>query len=472
MVPRRARWRALVVLCVAIACSGRSKRAEEAGASAGTPSLGGTRPEAGAPGDSSGGSLSGGVGGGSTGGTAAATGGVGGSGGEGGAPDSTGGGGISTGGSGGASTGGAGGSLAGAPMGGFFGGAGSGGVFGFGCFERGSSVATPSGGVAIETLDVGDEVLAFDERTGGVVPRAVTGKYVHSVAQTGRLALADGRVLRVTAEHPIYLATRGRYVQAGAIGEGETLASLTFSEVGGVESRPVALGVEHTASGFTAIERSTVVYNISVGDLENYFVEGVLVHNKSGGPGIGGAGRPGGSAGSAGSDPCLGVTWSSTDCMTHPTCLDYRAPAPITIATNQPAADGTGSAHLDITTCPVPPVDAPVWFLAVDLWLTTPASSQPGFALYHETTACDGDLVGEIHVPHSATGTSEEPATAGWTTQCMRLAGGLVGARFALVALDAATLVKNPRFVQDCACARIHRFRTTCGPFEQPSPCG
>jgi hypothetical protein len=85
---------------------------------------------------------------------------------------------------------------------------------GSGCFEAGSRIATPSGSVPIERLEVGDTVLAFDERSGMVEPRRVQQTFVHEVEASGRLQLEDGRVLRVTDEHPIYDANLGDYERA------------------------------------------------------------------------------------------------------------------------------------------------------------------------------------------------------------------------------------------------------------------
>jgi hypothetical protein len=65
----------------------------------------------------------------------------------------------------------------------------------FGCFVAGTPIATPSGAVAIEELRLGDLVLAYDERTGHVIPRPVTATFVHPDHAVGALPLSDGRVL-------------------------------------------------------------------------------------------------------------------------------------------------------------------------------------------------------------------------------------------------------------------------------------
>jgi hypothetical protein len=409
------------IFWVVLACAGRSKStADDEGSHGGDDAFGG----------SVAGSMAMGVGGPSTGGSATGGSSAGGDSGTMGVGGTLGGAGASSGGAGSPTGGVAGGGLGGTAGGGI-GGAGFANV---GCFERGSSVATPNGNVAIETLAVGDEVLAFDARTGSVVPRAVTATFVHTVSQTGRLALSDGRLLRVTAEHPIYLAAEGRYARADEIDGKEPLVSLTSSlarEVSGA----IPLGVENTTGGFAAIDRPTVVYNISVADLENYFVEGVLVHNKSG----------------AGNVPelCGNLIWNDPTCTAHPTCLDYQNVVDTTITTNQRAAeDGTGSRYLDIPICQPATGDEPVFF-AVDYWLLNDGVLG-SFGIYDGNEPCSGVLSARMNL-YVEVGTT---TTTGWTTQCLALSPNQIGGSRLQLVTDGFTLLKNPRFVRACECRR------------------
>ncbi len=72
-----------------------------------------------------------------------------------------------------------------------------------GCLAEGSSVTTPHGLVPIEDINVGDEVLSYDEQSGELCYRPVTAKrfsgrqYVHTVS-------VGERKLQVTANHPFY----------------------------------------------------------------------------------------------------------------------------------------------------------------------------------------------------------------------------------------------------------------------------
>jgi Fe-S cluster assembly protein SufB len=87
-----------------------------------------------------------------------------------------------------------------------------------GCLAEGSTVTTPQGIKKIEDLQVGDQVLSYDENSGKLCFRTVTAKrysgkqYVHTVS-------VGERKLTVTANHPFYsylydaaaAKKRGRY---------------------------------------------------------------------------------------------------------------------------------------------------------------------------------------------------------------------------------------------------------------------
>jgi hypothetical protein len=72
-----------------------------------------------------------------------------------------------------------------------------------GCLAEGSTVITPEGIKTIESMDVNDQVLSYDEQTGQLCFRRVLAKRfsgyqpVHTVA-------AGERKLHVTANHPFY----------------------------------------------------------------------------------------------------------------------------------------------------------------------------------------------------------------------------------------------------------------------------
>lgn len=389
------------------------------------------------------------------------------------------------------------------------------------CFEAGSRVATPFGSVPIEMLRVGDEVLAFDSRTGAVVPRPLVATHVHETTRSGLLALADGRMLRVTPEHPIFLPRTQRYERAGSLRAADELFTLSVTQgpapdralrasSGASEAALIAV----TASLLTPtaayeardLDAPVTVYNLSVADLETYFVEGVLVHNKSGatgggssglggtagtGAGIGGAGF-GGTAGTfeiagASGETCMHGDLNAGSCDRFAGCLDPLSPEPDFIPLNRPVVTGgnggaageggaaneagtgntdgptPGSTALELLLCEpraMLPPDAS-YFLAYDLFLPDRADDYPVVPLLAGSDGdCGGIITGEVYRDSCA-----PPAPGTTTTQCLRLDENEVKDLLLVASeADALALVSNPRFVSGCACALEHF------PYCEPSP--
>jgi Fe-S cluster assembly scaffold protein SufB len=72
-----------------------------------------------------------------------------------------------------------------------------------GCLAAGSTVTTPAGVKAIESLQVGEQVLSFDEQAGQLVFRTVKGKRFSGMQPVHTVACGE-RTLQVTANHPFY----------------------------------------------------------------------------------------------------------------------------------------------------------------------------------------------------------------------------------------------------------------------------
>lgn len=72
-----------------------------------------------------------------------------------------------------------------------------------GCLAQGSTVTTPDGIKTIESLDVGEKVLSYDESNGMLCFQAVKGKQF-SGFQPVHLVSVGERKLAVTANHPFY----------------------------------------------------------------------------------------------------------------------------------------------------------------------------------------------------------------------------------------------------------------------------
>ncbi len=149
------------------------------------------------------------------------------------------------------------------------------------CFGAGTRIATPDGEVAIETLQVGQPVLAFDEASGAVVQSHVTAVFRHEESRLGQLSLGDGQVLRVTAEHPIYCPSSRRYRPAGELQAGDALLRLLPAQASDGAQRAAQLKQTRLQAALSPLPETQTVYNLSVATYENYFADGVLVHNKS-----------------------------------------------------------------------------------------------------------------------------------------------------------------------------------------------
>jgi hypothetical protein len=335
---------------------------------------------------------------------------------------------------------------------------------------------------------VGDDVFAYDERAGSVRVRPVTATFVHMVAESGRLALSDGRTLRVTAEHPIYVADQGYVPARDVIGDEsivsftETLALSGAKLAGSVPS----LVLERVgAAGFTVHDSGAPVrvYNISVGDLENYFVEGVLVHNKSpygGTAGYGGAyggtdaGVTGGTTGCEPAPP----TWQADGCAFPSECLGPTSEIVTLNQSAEPGAGGEGSGIAGeggasggapgdaigtqvtaVALCNPPLSDDEERYLAVDFLMPAHLS---GYAIYDDGP-CHGQQIGEVRMWGD-----DVPEAGTWTTQCTRLRGSEHSTMLSLHVLDPGALLKNARLVSGCQCYRELERWTTCSSTDNP----
>lgn len=129
----------------------------------------------------------------------------------------------------------------------------------FTCVAEGTAIATPRGPRPVETISVGESVLAYDVVSGRPVHtrvRAVAAAYSNSL-----FALTDQ--LTVSARHPVY--ADGAWVEAQAVEPGAALL--------GIGGRQLATP--------RAIATGGTVYDLSVEWPHNYFAGGVLVHNKA-----------------------------------------------------------------------------------------------------------------------------------------------------------------------------------------------
>ncbi len=144
-----------------------------------------------------------------------------------------------------------------------------------GCFVAGTQIAMADGTQkAIERIRVGDRVLAFDERTGRVVPAPITQLFVHpNWSEEDTTVLVNGR-LRATANHPFFV--NGRWRRADEIRPGDLLRTFTGASTDVGTARAT---VSEAVEGLAPMPGADTVYNLEVARYHTYFAEGVLVHN-------------------------------------------------------------------------------------------------------------------------------------------------------------------------------------------------
>lgn len=133
------------------------------------------------------------------------------------------------------------------------------------CFAAGTMIAMAGGAEKrIEEIAPGDEVMGYDHATGRATKTKVVRLFKSEAKALLRLSI-NGRVMRVTPEHEIWLPERGLYAPAEDARIGERMLRADGSTV------PIAaLGSEGGAE----------VYNFET-ETHNYFAQGVLVHNIS-----------------------------------------------------------------------------------------------------------------------------------------------------------------------------------------------
>lgn len=127
------------------------------------------------------------------------------------------------------------------------------------CFPAGTMIATPSGDVPIERVQVGDEVLT---RYG---PRRVARAHVNEHDGALVTVTAGEQAVTATANHPFW--TERGWVRADALERGDTIQLVTHERV-------QVSSVEHV--GFSD---AVLVYNLTVEEHPEYFANSILVHN-------------------------------------------------------------------------------------------------------------------------------------------------------------------------------------------------
>jgi len=149
------------------------------------------------------------------------------------------------------------------------------------CLKKGSLISTPAGEIPIEELEVGDFVWSFDIDHQNLRMQKIQSVIVGTQSHYLNVELSSGRVISMTDGHPIYLPEENRYVKLEALLIREDIFELK------VLIQQEGILVEGSIVNIHLIEVDVEVYNLDVLDLDeddqdeqNYFAEGLLVHNK------------------------------------------------------------------------------------------------------------------------------------------------------------------------------------------------
>ena len=146
------------------------------------------------------------------------------------------------------------------------------------CFVAGTEVLTPSGLVEIQSLDIGDIVIARHEVTGELAPQPITALIRPPSRRIWNLDVVDasGEVerFRTTDDHPWHNADTGAFEPTKDLTPGERLSTLD-----GVSVRVVSVAITSTHEP---------AYNLTVANAHTFFVghDGIWVHNQDCGPNV------------------------------------------------------------------------------------------------------------------------------------------------------------------------------------------
>ena len=140
------------------------------------------------------------------------------------------------------------------------------------CFPAGTLVATPSGRKAIETLHVGDKVLAENPRTGKVEAEPVLAVIKDPISTLMTITLSGGTTIQVTPDHPFWLD------------RGVGLAGAGWIEAGQLQVGDQLRTADPADATVVAVRMNTgraAVYTLSVARDHDFFVgrADLLVHN-------------------------------------------------------------------------------------------------------------------------------------------------------------------------------------------------
>jgi hypothetical protein len=142
------------------------------------------------------------------------------------------------------------------------------------CFVRGTRVRVPSGVRAIEDLRVGDEVLSYSLADRKHVVRRVANVLRSRAKTIHAIRAGEFEIAGVTPEHPFWDASTESWREVSAL----SLSSVLLVGLDAHELRPQPV----TELKCVPARDEVDVFNVTIeGEEQNYFANGILVHNKS-----------------------------------------------------------------------------------------------------------------------------------------------------------------------------------------------
>ena len=135
------------------------------------------------------------------------------------------------------------------------------------CFVAGTIILAANEVKNIETIQVGDYVWAWDEKTGEVALKKVVETYVNETDELVHI-FVNGEEIISTPSHPFYSPIKG-WTDAVHLRAGDILVLVNGEYV-------VVEKVQHEI-----LEAPVTIYNFQVEDFHTYYVtnSGILVHN-------------------------------------------------------------------------------------------------------------------------------------------------------------------------------------------------
>jgi hypothetical protein len=136
------------------------------------------------------------------------------------------------------------------------------------CFIAGTAVLAAVGVVAIEEIEVGDLVWAYDDTTGDVALKEVVQTFENETYELTTVRTNDGQEIASTPTHPYFVQEIG-WILAKDLWAGDKLLNVNGDIV-------IVEWIQHEI-----FENPIATYNFEVKDYHTYFVgeQGILVHN-------------------------------------------------------------------------------------------------------------------------------------------------------------------------------------------------